>query len=102
MRLRMMIVAAGLALAGSAASAGVVENACLKSDRKVSRALCGCIQQVADQTLTGSDQRKAARFFRDPDAAQEMRVSKSAANNDFWKKYKNFGDTAQAYCAVAG
>ncbi|MDN5786708.1 hypothetical protein [Pseudorhodobacter sp.] len=82
------------------AIAGPIESACLKSERAgASRALCGCIQQVADMTLQGSDQRKAARFFKDPDQAQKVRMSKSDSDNEFWARYKNFGDTAQAYCA---
>ena len=81
------------------AIAGPIESACLKSDRKVAnRALCGCIQQVADMTLKGGDQRKAAKFFKDPDQAQKVRMSKSDSDNEFWARYKNFGETAAAYC----
>lgn len=81
------------------AMAGPIESACLKSDRKVAnRALCGCIQQVADMTLKGGDQRKAAKFFKDPDQAQEVRMSKRDSDNEFWARYKNFGETAAAYC----
>lgn len=81
------------------ATAGPIESACLKSDRKVAnRALCGCIQQVADMTLKGGDQRKAAKFFKDPDQAQKVRMSKSDSDNEFWARYKNFGETAAAYC----
>lgn len=83
-----------------AALAGPIEGACLKSDRKaVSRSLCGCIQQVADMTLTGADQRRAAGFFRDPDQAQNVRMSKSDSDNAFWARYRSFGDMAEAYCA---
>lgn len=82
------------------ASAGPIESACLKSDRQAaSRPLCGCIQQVADMTLRSGDQRKAAKFFKDPDQAQKVRMSKSDSDNEFWARYKNFGETAQAYCA---
>lgn len=81
------------------AFAGPIENACIKSDRKgASRSLCGCIQQVADMTLKGGDQRKAAKFFTDPDQAQKVRMSKSDRDNEFWARYKNFGETAAAYC----
>jgi hypothetical protein len=82
------------------AMAGPIESACLKSDRQqANRALCSCIQQVADMTLRGGDQRQAAKFFRDPDQAQKVRMSKSNSDNAFWARYKNFGDTAAAYCA---
>jgi hypothetical protein len=99
--IRTPIAAAILALSFPfAAAAGPIESACLKSDRSAaSRPLCGCIQQVADMTLRGGDQRKAAKFFTDPDQAQKVRMSKSDRDNEFWARYKNFGETAQAYCA---
>ncbi|MFV0490910.1 MAG: hypothetical protein ACK5M4_03750 [Pseudorhodobacter sp.] len=82
------------------AIAGPVEKACLKSDRQASsRALCGCIQQVADMTLTSADQRRAANFFNDPDQAQKVRMSKSDRDNDFWTRYRSFGEMAESYCA---
>lgn len=82
------------------AVAGPIENACLRSDRQqASRALCGCIQQVADMTLRGSDQRKAASFFKDPEQAQKVRMSKRDSDNEFWARYTNFSETAQAFCA---
>nr|WP_237684959.1 hypothetical protein [Szabonella alba] len=83
-----------------AALAGPIQSACLKSDRQAaSRSLCTCIQQAADMTLTGSDQRRAAKFFRDPDEAQDVRMSKSDNDNAFWARYRSFGDMAEAYCA---
>lgn len=86
-------------LAPVAASAGAVERACLSSDRKAAnRNLCGCIQQVADLTLSNSDQRKAAGFFKDPQKAQDIRQSDNRSNEAFWKRYKSFGATASDYC----
>src|SRR6056297_614513 len=39
---------------------GPINTACMASDRKArSRELCGCIQAVADDTLSGSQQRIA-------------------------------------------
>ena len=82
------------------ASAGTIERACLSSDRRgADRAVCGCIQQVADMTLRDGDQRRAAKFFTDPDRAQEVRASDRDADNAFWDRYKNFGATAEVYCA---
>ncbi len=84
----------------SAAMAGPMEKACLNSDRRgATRAVCSCIQQVADMTLKGGDQRKAARFFADPDRAQDVRMSSKSADDAFWDRYRNFGSTAEAYCA---
>lgn len=80
-------------------SAGPIERACLKSDRKAAtRSLCGCIQQVADMTLRGGDQRRAASFFRDPDQAQKIKMSKRDSDDAFWDRYKAFGAQAEAYC----
>jgi hypothetical protein len=82
------------------AFAGPIESACLRSDRKAAnRALCGCIQQVADMTLPGADQRRAAGFFRDPDKAQQVKMSKRNNDDAFWDRYKAFGAQAEAYCA---
>ncbi|EEW25882.1 hypothetical protein [Rhodobacter ferrooxidans] len=87
-------------LGASAAMAGPIERACLNSDRQAAnRAVCACIQQVADQTLRGADQRRAAKFFSDPEAAHKVWLSKSASDDAFWDRYKNFGASAEAYCA---
>ena len=89
-----------LSLSNGVVVAGPIERACMTSDRKsANRAVCGCVQQVADMTLRGSDQRKAAAFFKDPDRAQKVRMSKSDADNDFWRRYKTFGEQAEVYCA---
>ena len=93
--MRTWIAAAGFAVLGTMASADAIERACLQSDRQgVNRALCGCLQQVADITLTRSDQRLAAKFFKDPQKAQDTRQAKGT--NEFGMKYKNFGATAEA------
>jgi hypothetical protein len=82
------------------ASAGPIENACLKSNRSsANRSLCTCIQQVADVTLGGSDQRLAASFFKDPDKAQKVRMSQSARDDAFWARYVTFGQQAKQACA---
>lgn len=84
---------------GAAAHAGMIERACLKSDRGAAkRALCGCIQQVANATLDNRDQRMAVKFFKDPHMAQVIRQSDNASHEVFWKKYKAFGATAKTYC----
>lgn len=100
-----ILIAATFAIAGlaatapSASAAGTIERACLRADRAGSPALCNCIQQVADMTLSGSDQKRAAKFFSDPHEAQEVRVSKKSSDNEFWARYRAFGDAAEAYCA---
>lgn len=94
-----LFAAAILALGASPVLAGPIDNACLGSGRNANRALCGCIQQVADMTLSRGDQRKAAAFFKDPHKAQEVRQSSRSSDEAFWQRYKNFADTAEGYCA---
>ncbi|MBR9650870.1 hypothetical protein IT775_07020 [Thalassobius aquimarinus] len=82
------------------AQAGPIDRACMASPRQQkSWALCRCIQHVANQTLSRSDQRRAAKFFRDPHKAQEVRQSDSRSNERFWLRYKEFGATAAAICS---
>jgi hypothetical protein len=86
-------------IAPSMAMAGPIDRACMASDRRArSPRLCACIQRVADQTLSRSDQRMAARFFRDPQRAQDVRQSDNPSHEVFWRKYRAFGETAAATC----
>lgn len=95
----MAVLALALAAPATQSQASVVEKACLKSSRRgVSKALCGCIQEAADLTLTRKDQKIAASFFQDPHRAQEIRQSDDDYHESFWKKYKSFGATAETYC----
>lgn len=85
---------------GGMANAGNIERACMKSDRKaVNRSLCVCIQDVADATLSRRDQALAAKLFKNPDMAQDIRQSGRRAHEVFWEKYKAFGETAKTYCS---
>jgi hypothetical protein len=92
-------VAAIFPMMTAGALAGPIERACMASDRGGNRALCGCIQEAADLTLSGGDQRRAAKFFKDPEAAHATWVSQSSSDDAFWERYKSFGQTAEAYCA---
>lgn len=88
------------ALSAQAVDARAVENACLRSERPAAtRVLCSCIQRVADEMLSFSDQRRAAQFFRNPDLAQQVRMSPTPADNAFWARYRAFGERAEARCA---
>ncbi|AQS49368.1 MULTISPECIES: hypothetical protein [Thioclava] len=88
----------GAVALASMASAGPIDNACLKAGRASNPGTCGCIQQVADMTLSHRDQRRAASFFHDPDRAQEVRMSDRKSDSDFWDRYKNFASTAEGFC----
>ncbi|MGR3322803.1 MAG: hypothetical protein ACU0DK_12820 [Pseudooceanicola sp.] len=97
---RTAALAAFAALAASGAMAGPIAQACMASERgSGNRAVCGCIQSVANLTLNGNDQRLAAQFFAEPQKAQDVRMSKSDHHNAFWDRYKQFGATAAATCS---
>ena len=90
-------------LAGCSGSArgvnGDVAKACVASGRDAAnRSLCSCVQQVANQSLSASDQRRAAGFFDDPDTAQETRISDRSSDEAFWTRYRAFADRAEATC----
>jgi len=79
---------------------GKIQRACMKSDRPAaSRRLCRCIQDAADLMLSGQDQTLAAKFFKDPQMAQDVRQADDSRKEAFWKRYKEFGSTAKAYCS---
>ena len=80
-------------------ASGPLSNACMASDRRArSRALCGCIQAAADQTLSRSEQRRAVAFYKDPHSAQEIRQSDRERDERFWKAYRAYGDRAERLC----
>lgn len=79
---------------------GPIRSACLASDRKArSGRLCGCIQAVADRTLSRGDQRRAVDFYDDPHSAQDIRQSDRARDEAFWKAYSNYGSEAARICS---
>lgn len=78
---------------------GPIEKACRASGRsQSSRARCGCVQAVADMSLSAADQRRGASFFKDPHSAQEIRQSDNPRNERFWKRWSAFGDQAERLC----
>lgn len=80
-------------------SNGPIQTACQTSGRKdANPSLCRCIQFVADQSLSGADQRFAVRFFDDPHHAQEIRQSDNPRHESFWKRYRAFADTSEGLC----
>ncbi|MFZ5964975.1 hypothetical protein ACOXXX_18675 [Thalassococcus sp. BH17M4-6] len=82
-------------------SGGPIARACLASDRKArSRELCGCIQTVANQDLSGQDQRMAVKFYKDPHRAQEIRQSDRSTHEAFWKRYTGYAARAEQLCRI--
>lgn len=79
---------------------GNLEQACKQSERASGKhILCGCIQDVADLTLSNNDQKMALKFFKDPEKAQEVRRSSRASDEQFWDRYKQFAEAAQQLCS---
>lgn len=97
--MRYAYLVAILLVAGGAAQADTIRQACLTADRSAHPALCACIQDAANRTLSARDQKVAARFFSDPDEAEAMRMSKRRSHEAFWDRYQAFGDFARSLCS---
>lgn len=109
-----IVFAAALALAGcgggrdrtpevtrAANPMGPIAQGCMESPRDgANRALCSCIQLVADQSLSAPDQRLAAGFFADPEAAHEIRKSDTRRHDAFWERYTAFAEASETLCAA--
>jgi hypothetical protein len=96
---RVAVGALFLSVMVSPSFAGAIERACNKSDRDAAnQSICSCIQQVADISLDGADQRRAAGLFNNPDKAQDVRLSDTSRDDAFWQRYTAFGAQAEAYC----
>jgi hypothetical protein len=83
-------------------ASGPIQKACQAQGRKAaSRARCGCVQAVANRELSAADQRRGAKYFKDPHALQEVRQNQSsnASNKRFWAAWKAYGQTAEAICS---
>ncbi len=96
--MKALMIGTVLVLTGGMAQADTILRACLNGERAGNPVLCSCIQQAANRTLTSSDQRLAATFFRDPDRAQAIRQSSRPSHEVFWQRYKNFGAFAASIC----
>lgn len=83
-------------------ASGPIQQACQAQGRKAaSKARCGCVQAVANRELSASDQRRGARYFKDPHALQQVRQNQSsnASNKRFWAAWKAYGQRAAEICA---
>ena len=102
--MRYILMAGALATAaacggGTRVVSGDISTACLAADRSAaSPALCSCIQQVANQSLSSGDQARAAAFFYEPQLAQDTRQSDNRRDEAFWDRYRAFTDLASEIC----
>ena len=78
--------------------ANPIERACMASDRNASRALCSCIGLVADATLSGAQMREGARWFDDPQRAQDTRQSDRPGDEAMWQAWRTFSTAAEQRC----
>ncbi|MCQ0092840.1 hypothetical protein [Roseovarius sp. M141] len=80
-------------------ASGPIKSACLASGRKArSNHLCGCIQAVADRNLSRGEQRRAVKFYSDPQSAQDIRQSSRPKDKSFWKSYSDYSKQAERTC----
>jgi hypothetical protein len=80
-------------------ASGPIASACRAAGRKeASRARCGCVQAVANRSLSSSEQQRGVPFFNNPQRAQDLRRSDNASNERFWRKWKEFGTQAGRMC----
>lgn len=80
---------------------GPIQQACQAQGRKqASSARCGCIQAVADWTLSDRDQRRGAGYFSDPHALQQVRQDQDSnpSNKRFWAVWKEYGQQSAEFC----
>ncbi|MFQ6550166.1 arginine transporter [Aestuariibius sp. 2305UL40-4] len=88
-----------LAACGGSRVSGNIGQACATSDRRAANPeLCRCVQSAADRSLSRSEQRRAAEFFTNPQLAQDTRQSDNPRDEEFWQRYRQFLDTAEASC----
>ncbi|MEL6619968.1 MAG: hypothetical protein AAFP16_13910 [Pseudomonadota bacterium] len=78
---------------------GPIYQACRGAGRdQASRGRCGCVQAVANQSLTNDDQRRGAGFFDDPHQAQVTRQSDRPSDERFWRRWKDYSQSAARIC----
>ena len=98
MRMLTLALVGAMMIAPAQGFSKTMQKACMKSDRNPSRSTCRCIQSVADQRLSQSDQRIASKFFNDPNLSQEIRQSDNRSKEKFWLRYKAFGEVVGRQC----
>lgn len=98
MRLIYPVLAAAFMAVPTTLHANPIQRACLASDRDSSRSLCSCIGEAADSTLTRGQMREGARWFDDPQRAQDTRQSDRETDEAMWQAWRTFSSLAQQRC----
>jgi hypothetical protein len=96
---RILWICAACIIVPIQAASNPIELACNQSTREnANPVLCSCIGQVARETLTFSQMRQGARFFDNPQRAQDIRQSDHIAHETLWLAWRNFGEAAEEMC----
>lgn len=98
--MRYLVLALSLSISAPAYAAGTTEAACLRSDRSPGREACACAQAVADQTLSQSDQKIAAKIIADPDHFYTYYGSDAPRRKAFLERYRNWGSLTEQHCSA--
>ncbi|MGJ8624770.1 MAG: arginine transporter [Yoonia sp.] len=78
---------------------GAISRACLAADRSAATpSLCACVQSVANAELSSNDRNRVARFFADPELANDTKISTRDDDDAFWDRYRAFYTKARSQC----
>ena len=84
---------------GGGGVSGTIGQACMEGGRSAANPrLCGCIQGVASQMLSRSEQSRVAGWFAEPQEAQDWRTRDDDRSEDFWRRYRAFADQSERLC----
>lgn len=84
---------------GQAFAWNVVEAACkVTGGPGASVEFCSCMQQVADLSLSLSEQKLAAYFLRNPARASRIGKANPAARKGFWQRFESFNLSTRRHC----
>ncbi len=103
LRTALILGALSLSTVAVPAQAGsTIARACLSTPNGAAApALCTCIQNVADKTLSAAEQAVGAQIFLEPHMSQEIRASANrggAMDAHFWQRWNDFGAKAASAC----
>ncbi len=78
---------------------GAISSACLAADRSsATPTLCSCVQRVANSELSSRDRSRVASFMANPEAANDIKISNTDADDAFWRRYRAFITSARSQC----
>jgi hypothetical protein len=92
-------IAFGCVGAGPSHAWQVIEAACkITGGPGASLQFCTCMQQVADLSLSLTEQKLAAFFLRNPGEAGEIKRRNPAHHQTFWTRFESFSLSTRRHC----